>query len=51
MFPAWFVRAGEHREVVAVLGLWCGAPEEIRTPDPQIRSPILSNALTFLGFP
>ena len=28
-----------------------GAPEEIRTPDPQIRSPILSKALTFLGFP
>ena len=28
-----------------------GAPEEIRTPDPQIRSLILSNSLTFLGFP
>jgi hypothetical protein len=28
-----------------------GAPEEIRTPDPQIRSLILSNSLTFLCFP
>jgi hypothetical protein len=28
-----------------------GAPEEIRTPDPQIRSLILSNSLTFLDFP
>jgi|RhiMetdeSRZDD1v2_1073273.scaffolds.fasta_scaffold244483_4 hypothetical protein len=28
-----------------------GAPEEIRTPDPQIRSLILSNSLTFLNFP
>jgi hypothetical protein len=28
-----------------------GAPEEIRTPDPQIRSLIVSTALTFLGFP
>jgi hypothetical protein len=28
-----------------------GAPEEIRTPDPQIRSLIPSNSLTFLSFP
>jgi len=28
-----------------------GAPEEIRTPDPQIRSLILSNSLTFPDFP
>ena len=28
-----------------------GAPEEIRTPDPQIRSLIFSNSLTFLDFP
>src|SRR4029453_6587965 len=28
-----------------------GAPEEIRTPDPQIRSLFLSNSLTFLDFP
>jgi len=28
-----------------------GAPEEIRTPDPQIRSLITANALTFLTFP
>jgi hypothetical protein len=28
-----------------------GAPEEIRTPDPQIRSLIISNSLTFLSFP
>jgi hypothetical protein len=28
-----------------------GAPEEIRTPDPQIRSLILSNSLTFQSFP
>jgi len=28
-----------------------GAPEEIRTPDPQIRSLIVSTALIFLDFP
>jgi hypothetical protein len=28
-----------------------GAPEEIRTPDPQIRSLILFNSLKFLSFP
>src|SRR5262249_9407654 len=28
-----------------------GGPEEIPTPDPQIRSLILSNSLTFLDFP
>jgi hypothetical protein len=28
-----------------------GAPEEIRTPDPQIRSLIIFNSLTFLHFP
>ena len=28
-----------------------GAPEEIRTPDPQIRSFIISISLTFLHFP
>jgi hypothetical protein len=28
-----------------------GAPEEIRTPDPQIRSLILSNSLKFPNIP
>jgi hypothetical protein len=37
--------------VASRLPLTPGAPEEIRTPDPQIRSLIVSTALIFLDFP
>jgi hypothetical protein len=37
--------------ILLLLQVRNGAPEEIRTPDPQIRSLILSNSPTFLGFP
>jgi hypothetical protein len=43
-------RWGCPKTEIAEVPDFAGAPEEIRTPNPHIRSPILSKALTFLGF-
>jgi hypothetical protein len=42
--------AKKRAEILIQNQLGIGAPEEIRTPDPQIRSLIIFNSLTFLDF-
>jgi hypothetical protein len=45
------VRTPQAASPTAYLVIENGAPEEIRTPDPQIRSLIAFITLTFLDFP